>query len=367
MSPYILRRTKETRDEEQQAVPPTIRERKGPDEASSCTGAPETSQTRASAIRQPTKSHYSPPLATAIGSLAIMALAAGLFSRFEVFTSESTVLGLLSLFGAAVGVDISRSVQPGMALIEVMRDINPALRLDSRAHSFEHDNLAILAEMIGGSMGIAAAQAVFISQLSIQIPRSGSDLSVIWAGGITGFRENLSGETLDRALVIFNTAITRTFYLATAAGALPVALPLIIGIIILVLILTPPGWALFVWYLIRKGKKKHQHITVQPQSYPMQPPHATGAPKQNGPTFDTQTAISSSLQGTVVSDRSHYSSTQQSPGNSTPIPGDPKVHIAGQQTAQQRYSDWFPDWMPRAPAEIHELPNADPSKLSKGL
>jgi hypothetical protein len=307
MSPYLLRRTKELRDEEQQAVSDTIQGNDIRLQAFERTREVQINETVASTTIHPTV-RTDPSWSIAICSLAFMALAAGLSSRFEASTTKTTILVLQVLFSAALGLGASRMIPAGMYRLGIMRNLRDAV-LNTKGPDLEHANLVIFAEMIGGAMGIAAAQAVFISQLSGQIPRTGSDLSIIWSGGATNIRANLSGEALNRALAIFNTAITRTFYLATAAGALPVALPLVFGAIVLALMITPLGWALAAWYLVRKRKAKHQHIMVQPQSYPMQSYYQSGVPKKDDSAYDPQTAVSSTLQGTVVSDHSHYSST----------------------------------------------------------
>jgi hypothetical protein len=247
-------------------------------------------------------------------------------------------------------------------------------------------NLTILAEMLGGYLGIAAAQAVFISQLSREIPKTGSDLSVLWGGGTSNFRERLSGETLDTALSIFRTAIMRSVFPAAAASALPFG---IIGSI-LFLMVTPLGWALAAWWWLRKRKANVQRSMVQPQSYqlspiyPTRPRYLTHASKKHEPTLSTQgppssteqgtrvsdySRVSSTLRGTTVSDSSQYPSTlpnSEIGGQSNFTQEEAREHTPGPPPAPLRSLNvWWPDRTARAPVGRHELPSVDHKKVSR--
>ncbi|KAF2827038.1 hypothetical protein CC86DRAFT_466786 [Ophiobolus disseminans] len=87
-------------------------------------------------------------------------------------------------------------------------------------------NAALFAEMLGGAVGIAAAQAVFVGQLSHAIPDTRIDMyeQIVLRGGATNFRDKLTGDILEIVLETFSKALTRTFYVATGAGALPFAI-----------------------------------------------------------------------------------------------------------------------------------------------
>jgi hypothetical protein len=149
-------------------------------------------------------------------SLVFMALSAGLSSRMDASTPLATVIGLQVLFSVASSLG-SYQIRNcgvrwstfGLCKDEQESDKMPDLQV-----------LAIFLETIGGSLGINAAQAILSSLLAKQIPKNGSDLSLIWAGGPTNFRDKLSGDALKKALDIWNGALTSTFYVPTAAGAL---------------------------------------------------------------------------------------------------------------------------------------------------
>jgi hypothetical protein len=218
-----------------------------------------------------------------VASLALMALSAGLSSRFDVTTPRPTIIGLQILFSAGAGIGAFRFTIFGMDWSALLVTATLKRAKPDNEDTLAHASLAIFAEMLGSSMGIAAAQAVFISQLRKEIPEIGSDLSVIWGGGVTNFKEKLSGETLERALAIFNTAITRTFYLATGAGALPVALPIATIALLIALIITPPGATIVFWYwwARKRGTKSREATAAQTEMYPMSPMYPLSAMQQS--------------------------------------------------------------------------------------
>jgi hypothetical protein len=151
-------------------------------------------------------------------SLAGMALSAGLSSRLQSSTSTSTVLGLQSLFSVGAGA--------GLGIIQRGSWIVPTIRFDF--------NAAIVLVSFGGSIGIAAAQTVFVARLSDKLQGTGSRLPLILSSGATNFKDKLSDEVLARVLQVMNEALTKTYFVATAAGALffsLVALSLTIAII----------------------------------------------------------------------------------------------------------------------------------------
>ena len=183
-----------------------------------------------------------------------MALASGLFTRLNFHTSTATLLGLQALFGLGAGFGVFR--------LGVSRVIRSGLR--GRASISEEPeplpkatlltlNGAIFAEMIGGSVGIAAAQAVFVSQLSNAISETRNDMyeKIVLRGGATNFKDKLTGDVLDKVLETFNKALTRTFFVATGAGALPFAIP----VTIVALMLTPFGaGGYFLWRRRKRAK-----------------------------------------------------------------------------------------------------------------
>jgi hypothetical protein len=85
-------------------------------------------------------------------------------------------------------------------------------------------SMKFCAEVLGGAIGIAAAQAVFVSYLKNTSAKTGVDVELILQGGATNFKQKMSEQSSEKALELLNAALTRTFFVATAAGTLPFAL-----------------------------------------------------------------------------------------------------------------------------------------------
>jgi hypothetical protein len=164
-------------------------------------------------------------------------------ARFDSGTSISTLLGLKVLFSIGVGIGPSQMVWAGLTteLLKRVRERGPP-RDVMRWISF-----AIFAEMLGASVGISIAQTVFTTQLSREV--KANNLEDLLHSGVTNFREGLNSEQLDIAIVVFNTAITRTFYVATAAGAWPFGLAALI-----LLVCIPISPCLFLMWRRRRAR-----------------------------------------------------------------------------------------------------------------
>jgi hypothetical protein len=262
-----------------------------------------------------------------VASLSIMALCAGLSSRMNASTSLATTLGLQILFGIGAGLGASQFTLFGFDWGNVLSPPPDT----SQEQSMVRPNLAIFAEMVGGSIGTAAAQAVFTRLLRQQIPIN-SDLSLVLSAGATTFRENLSGEALERALAIINTAITRSFFVAAAAGALPIGLPIAFGAILLAIAVTPLGWcfaALF-WQRYRNGKGEPLNIAAT-----ITPAAQAGMPKPG--------LYQQRIGGTDI-EMSTYNPTQRYGMPSVPGP------------YEMPTSDWIPSWTPGRVPGGYEMP-----------
>jgi hypothetical protein len=160
------------------------------------------------------------PLVFLFSSLAQMALAAGLMSRFDSSTSISTFLGLQILFSIGAGLGAFQVVWAGLTI---------AIRgRGTPTDVLTWVSFAIFAEMLGASVGISIAQTVFMTQLSREVRSNGLNLDYLLHSGVTNFKEGLNSEQLDTVIVVFNTAISRTFYVPTAAGAWPFGLAALI-------------------------------------------------------------------------------------------------------------------------------------------
>jgi hypothetical protein len=150
-----------------------------------------------------------------LSSLAYMALSSGLMTRFNDSTPIRTVVGLQILFSAAAGC--------GALQTTAMDPLPQEIELDELVLPFKQRmtwySLAVISEMLGGSIGISVAQTVFMRLLSRGASRSGLALDDVLRVGITKFREGLDSGQSDVAVDVFNSALTRSFYVSTAAAA----------------------------------------------------------------------------------------------------------------------------------------------------
>jgi hypothetical protein len=178
------------------------------------------------------------PSSILVVSLSIMALSAGLSSRFNGSTSLATVLGLQTLFGVGAGLGASQ-----FALFSLDRSsvLSPPASTSQEKNTIQHV-LPMFAEMVGGSIGTAAAQAICTSLLKR------GELERV---GPTDVREKSSGEAVETV----NGAMTRTFFVATVAGALPVGITVALGAAIIAIAVTPVGGCIagFFWRRARKN------------------------------------------------------------------------------------------------------------------
>jgi hypothetical protein len=204
------------------------------------------------------KDDSSSPVYILVASLSTMALCAGISSTFNPSTSLATMLGLQTLFSISAGLGASQSALFGFNW-STMLSPPPSI---SEEENRMQPNLAIFAEMVGGSIGTTTAQAILTHLLRHQ------DFDFVLTGGVTNTRKILSGEALERALAIINTAITRTFFIATAAGALPVGLPVALGATILVIAVSPLGWIAYVLY---RRRQRYVSVIQNPQGIGSRP------------------------------------------------------------------------------------------------
>jgi hypothetical protein len=190
---------------------------------------------------------------TLIVSLGFMALSAGLFSNFDATTSTSSVLGLEVLFSVGAGLGAFRFALPQSIMWPVISIHSVNCRPQESTDGLDLSKLMIYLEFLGGAIGIAAAQAVFVSELTRTSPndQEAQFRSIILQSGATNFKSKLSSDTLHTAvaLKIVNRALTRTFFVTTAAGALPIG---IIG-----LMATPP-FLFFLFFFWQRQKKRKE-------------------------------------------------------------------------------------------------------------
>lgn len=211
-------------------------------------------------------------------------------------------------------------------------------------------------EMIGGCLGITAAQTAFAMQLSNAIPDTHNDIyeTFVLHSGATSYKDSINGDILEKVTEVVNLSLTRTFYVATAAGAIPYAIP----VIILGLLLFPP-FGICVWFVFRKRKMKKAVPQPQPQPDP-KVKEMSSAPtnpwspsymrqKMNEPSDPVQYTQAAELADSYFADNpltaptvAHVRPHEMS--SSPPA----TLFTSGQRAERPQLEpiDWWPDWVP---------------------
>jgi hypothetical protein len=168
ISPFILRRVEEVTDEENRgktskasrttkSVPQSgneIQEQPAILANKRSTGDPDTKH----------KDNHL-PVYIPVASLCVMALCAGISSRFDGSTPTATMLGIQILFSMGAGLGASQFALSGLSWTVMQSP--PAKQGDnSQEENMVQPNLAIFAEMVGGSIGLAAAQTILRPELT---------------------------------------------------------------------------------------------------------------------------------------------------------------------------------------------------------
>lgn len=145
-------------------------------------------------------------------------------------TSLSKIIGYQILFGLGAGCGAFQ------AIIDILVTAIPN-SIPTRSWTQEHEErfgnkvrygealgaitIVVIAEALGGAIGISVGQALFISQLRRDIPEA----TFILKGGATSFRKTTSGPILEKTLRAFNKALTRgVFVIPTVLGGASLAI-----------------------------------------------------------------------------------------------------------------------------------------------
>ncbi|KAI0137772.1 MFS general substrate transporter [Hypoxylon sp. NC0597] len=139
---------------------------------------------------------------------ALVAIGAGLTSTFTPDTSLGDIIGYQILMGAGRGFILQ--------LLVTAMQANVPREDASIATAY-----AIFSQLLGGAIFSAVAKAVFTSSIgdALQKFAPGIDPSLLIDSGVTEIANVIPPGQLEGALLAYNEAITRVFYLQLAAGA----------------------------------------------------------------------------------------------------------------------------------------------------
>lgn len=152
-----------------------------------------------------------------IASSIIMTIGAGLLSTLEVNSGHAKWIGYQALFGIGLGLGMQ---QP---MIVAQTALSPADVPSGTA-------LVMFAQTLGGSIFISVGQNIFQNQLfnNLRADAPSANAAELVAAGATMLRKVVSGPVLQQVLVAYNGAITQTFYVAVAIGALSLIGPIFV-------------------------------------------------------------------------------------------------------------------------------------------
>ena len=150
-----------------------------------------------------------------IASSIMMAVGAGLLSTFEVHTAHPEWIGYQVVFGIGVGIGMQQTI------VAVQASLKPADVAIGSA-------IMIFAQTLGGALFICVAQNVFQNKLVSNITAVASqlgpdfDAAQVLQLGATQIKSLVEPKFQPAVLQAYNSALTNTFYVSAALGALSI-------------------------------------------------------------------------------------------------------------------------------------------------
>jgi hypothetical protein len=144
----------------------------------------------------------------AIGSGAVVSIAAGLMSTLQPQTSNAKWIGYQILFGLARGAGLQ------MPMVAIQNVLPPAQIPIGMA-------LMTFCQQFGGGFFLAVVQVVFSRGLVEGLDKYAPDVNAktVIAAGATAVRNVVAKEDLPRVLKAFNLGVNHSFYLAAGCAA----------------------------------------------------------------------------------------------------------------------------------------------------
>jgi hypothetical protein len=144
-------------------------------------------------------------------SSVLMAIGAGMLTTFEVDSNSPRWIGYQFLFGAGVGFGMQQTlvvVQTALPAADV--PIGTAIMM--------------FTQTLGGALFISVGQNVFTNQLIKNLASVVPDLDpkLVLSVGATELKNAIPKQFLPGVLTAYNLALTQTFYVSVAAGALSI-------------------------------------------------------------------------------------------------------------------------------------------------
>lgn len=149
-----------------------------------------------------------------IGSSIIMTIGAGLLTTLEADSNHSKWIGYQAVFGIGLGLGMQQPIIVAQT----------ALRSEDVPSGTA---IIMFAQSLGGAMFVAVGQNVFQNQLVQNLAKHAPDENAakLISAGATMISTLVAEPALYRVLMAYNDAITQTFYVAVAMGALSLVGP----------------------------------------------------------------------------------------------------------------------------------------------
>lgn len=150
-------------------------------------------------------------------SSIVMTIGAGLLSTLEVNSGHPKWIGYQVIFGVGLGIGMQQPMIVAQTALQA-GDVPSGTAI------------VMFAQTLGGAIFVSVAQNVFQNQLfhNLQIYAPGVDAAMLVRAGATMLRGLVQGPMLHQVLIAYNQAITQTFYVAVAMGALSLIGPIFV-------------------------------------------------------------------------------------------------------------------------------------------
>lgn len=152
-----------------------------------------------------------------IASSVIMTIGAGLLTTLKTDSGHPEWIGYQALFGIGLGLGMQQPMIVAQTALKA-EDVPSGTAI------------VMFSQTLGGAVFVSVAQNVFQNQLVQNFARYAPDANApkLMSAGATMLRSVVSGSQLQRVEFAYNDAITQTFYVAVAMGALSLVGPIFI-------------------------------------------------------------------------------------------------------------------------------------------
>ena len=146
-----------------------------------------------------------------IASSVLMAIGAGLLSTWQVDTGHAKWIGYQAFFGFGIGLAMQQPLIAAQTVLHI--DDVPV-----------GTSVMMFTNQFGGALFISVAQSIFTNRLLSGLAKAVPNLNpgIVLATGATSLKDAIDPRYLGAVLVVYNRAITNTFYISVAMASLSI-------------------------------------------------------------------------------------------------------------------------------------------------